>query len=73
MIDCKPADTMIVSNHGLRILNGEPIDDQRRYQSLVGRLIYLSHTQPDIGYVMGIVSQLMHHPRKIYMEVVFVF
>ena len=37
----------------------------------MGRLIYLSHTRPDISYVVGIVSQYMHDPRHCHMETVY--
>jgi len=36
----------------------------------VGKLIYLSHTRPDITYVVNVVSQIMHDPRKLHMDVV---
>ena len=34
--------------------------NQEKYQRLVGKLIYLSHTQPDIALVISEVSQFMH-------------
>ena len=40
------------------------------YQRLVGRLIYLSHTQPDIAYAIRIVSLFMHSPLECHIEVV---
>jgi len=30
----------------------------------------LSHTRPDITYAMNVVSQFMHDPRKLHMDVV---
>lgn len=42
--------------------------DRRRYQHLVGKLIYLSHTRPDVAYAVGVVSQFMHNPQKDHME-----
>jgi hypothetical protein len=41
------------------------------YQRLVGRLIYLCHTRPDISYVVNVVSRYMHDPRTRHMEVVY--
>jgi len=38
-----------------------PLVDKRRYQRLVGLLIYLSHTTPDIAYVVSLVSHFMHY------------
>ncbi|XP_068338973.1 uncharacterized mitochondrial protein AtMg00810-like [Pyrus communis] len=50
MLGCKPADTPIVEKHYLGIHpNQEPVD-RGRYQRLMGRLIYLSHTHPNISY-----------------------
>ncbi|XP_021979989.1 secreted RxLR effector protein 161-like [Helianthus annuus] len=68
LLDCKPADTPMVVNHNLQMeLNGE-LADKERYQRLVGKLIYLSHTRPDIAYAVGVVSQFMHQPQVAHME-----
>ena len=55
MLGCKPADSPIEANHWLCSNDGKPIDKER-YQRLVGKLIYLSYTRPDIAYVVGGVS-----------------
>jgi hypothetical protein len=44
--------------------------DQERYQTLVGKLIYLSHTRPDIAFVVSVVSQFIHDPRTRHMDAV---
>ncbi|XP_050368949.1 uncharacterized protein LOC126787056 [Argentina anserina] len=44
--------------------------DKTRYQRLVGRLIYLSHTRPDVAYAVSIVSQFMHNPSVDHMDAV---
>ena len=36
--------------------------NKTRYQKLVGKLIYLSHTRPDIAFAVSLVSQFMHSP-----------
>ncbi|CAL9023566.1 unnamed protein product [Prunus brigantina] len=41
-----------------------------RYQRLVGKLIYLSYTRPDIAYAVSVVSQFMHSPSEDHMGVV---
>lgn len=41
-----------------------------RYQRLVDKLIYLSHTRPDIAYAVSVVSQFMHNPSKDHMDAV---
>ena len=60
----------MVQNHGLQIIEGAKLIDRGRYQRLVGKLIYLSHTRPDIAYVVGIVSQFMHSPQEDHWEAV---
>ena len=42
-----------------------------RYQKLVGKLIYLSHTRPDIAFAVNIVSQFMHSPYEVHLEAVY--
>lgn len=70
MLGCKPVDTPIEQNHKLFLcLNATPTD-KGRYQKLVGKLIYLSHTRPDIAYAVSVVSQFMHDPRKPHMDAV---
>ena len=44
--------------------------NKERYQRLVGKLIYLSHTRPDFAYFVSIVSQFMHNPRVDHMMIV---
>ena len=70
MIDCKPAETPMVANHGLQIVEGAKMADQDRYRRMVGKLIYLSHTRPDIAYAVGVVSKFMHRPQVEHMAAV---
>nr|XP_016434951.1 PREDICTED: uncharacterized mitochondrial protein AtMg00810-like [Nicotiana tabacum] len=53
MTGCRPAESPIESNHKLQSGVGESIDKER-YQRLVGRLIYLSHTRPTIAYSVSL-------------------
>ena len=67
MLDCKPASTPIEANHRIKADMGDPVD-KGQYQRLVGRLIYLSHTRPDIAYAVSIVSRYMHDPRSTHLN-----
>ncbi len=70
LLECKPVDTPIVQNHKLGIYPDQKPADKGRYQRLVGKLIYLSHTRPDIAYAVSVVSQFMHCPSEEHMEAV---
>ncbi|CAL2246760.1 unnamed protein product [Prunus armeniaca] len=62
MLKCKPADTPIEMNHKLCEDKDQEPTNKEQYQHLVGRLIYLAHTRPDIAYDVSVVSQFMHSP-----------
>jgi len=69
MLGCKPTNTPMEQNkHWSREAVG--LVDKERYQKLVGKLIYLSHTRPDITYAVGIVSQHMQNPNEEHNEAV---
>ena len=69
MLGCKPSDTPIEA--GKRTENvGKPVD-REKYQRLVGKLIYLSHTRPDIAFAVSVVSQHMQSPKEAQQEAAF--
>ncbi|CAL2252914.1 unnamed protein product [Prunus armeniaca] len=70
MLDCKLVDTPIVHNHNLGEYPDQVPTNKERYQRLVGRLIYLSHTRPDIAYAVSVISQFMHSPSEDHMNAV---
>ncbi|RVW34168.1 Retrovirus-related Pol polyprotein from transposon TNT 1-94 [Vitis vinifera] len=53
MLGCKPINTPMDSQKKLGIEKESTSVDRGRYQRLVGRLIYLSHTRPDIGFAVS--------------------
>ncbi|KAG8491024.1 hypothetical protein CXB51_014147 [Gossypium anomalum] len=70
-LGCKPVETPIEVNHRLGNALEDAAVDERSYQRLVGKLIYLSHTRPDIAYAVGVVSQFMHNPKESHLRVVY--
>ena len=42
--------------------------DANHYRHLLGKLIYLTVTRPDITYVDSVLSQFMHEPRMVHCE-----
>ncbi|KAG6508912.1 hypothetical protein ZIOFF_034294 [Zingiber officinale] len=67
-----PASTPIEVNHDLTSSSGEDLTSLEKgtYQRLVGKLLYLSMTRPDITYAISVVSQYMHAPKTIHMKAV---
>jgi hypothetical protein len=47
-----------------------PCVDQTRYQSLMGSLRYLVHTQPDICFAVGFLRRFMEDPRQTHVNAV---
>ena len=65
MSTCKPVETSVDPNKKLGdSKEGGPIDTNQ-YLCLVGQLIYLSHSRPDIAFAISLERQFMHVP---YME-----
>ena len=55
MMASKPVATPIEPNHILSEALEEKKVDRKMYQWLVGRLIYLAHTRPDITYSVSVI------------------
>jgi len=48
---------------------GKLLKDPSMYRRVIGRLIYLTITRPDITYAIHILSILMHAPCKPHIKV----
>jgi Reverse transcriptase (RNA-dependent DNA polymerase) len=70
MLGCKPAIAPINQKTKLGTKTEEPVD-QERYQRLVGRVIYPSHTRLDISFVVSVVSRYMHDLIEGHINVVY--
>ncbi|XP_024162115.1 uncharacterized mitochondrial protein AtMg00810-like [Rosa chinensis] len=67
--DCKPARIPLGSKLQLDVLS-EPLVNLSAYQRLVGKLIYLTITRPDIAYAVSIVNQFMHASTLAHLHIV---
>eukprot|EP00253_Pinus_taeda_P034698 PITA_34698 len=69
MTDCKPTPTPFLS--GVRLEDGgeTPLVDSALYQQLVGSLLYLTHSRPDLLYAVGAVSRYMQEPHELHWNV----
>ncbi|KAF5957541.1 hypothetical protein HYC85_004766 [Camellia sinensis] len=70
MLGCKACATPLEPNQKLGDDEGGEVVDGGSYQRLVGKLIYLSHSHPDIAVAVSVVSQFMHAPHQIHFEAV---
>ncbi|XP_016185879.1 uncharacterized protein LOC107627556 [Arachis ipaensis] len=48
--------------------SGTALEDKTHYRQLVGRLLYLTNTRPDIAYAMGRLSQFIDCPTNVHMQ-----
>ncbi|KAL5857491.1 hypothetical protein ACOSQ3_004949 [Xanthoceras sorbifolium] len=70
LMGCRHAETPIEANLKLEAEKSDAHVDKEKYQRLVGRLIYLAHTRPDISFAVSLVSQFMHSPGPQHHEAV---
>ncbi|GKC72172.1 ribonuclease H-like domain-containing protein [Tanacetum coccineum] len=74
MLGCKPVSVPMEPN---TVLNFKPSKEDPPlvniigYQKLLGKLIYLTHTRPDISYYVHCLSQHMHAPLKSHLDSAF--
>ncbi|XP_013632554.1 PREDICTED: uncharacterized mitochondrial protein AtMg00810-like [Brassica oleracea var. oleracea] len=68
LLGAKAASVPIALNHKLAVQVCPNFAKPEAYRRLVGRLIYLSFTRPDLSYAVHILSQFMQHPLQIHWE-----
>ncbi|WRX26121.1 Reverse transcriptase [Theobroma cacao] len=68
MMGSKPVAFPMEQHHQLIAGSGKPCEDPGQYWHLVGRLLYLTITRPDISYAVHILSQFMHDPRQPHLK-----
>ncbi|XP_019195737.1 PREDICTED: uncharacterized protein LOC109189582 [Ipomoea nil] len=70
MSDCRPIDTPMDPNIKLVPEQGKPFSNPGRYRRLVGKLLYLTVTRPDISFAVSVVSQFLDSPCDSHWEAV---
>ncbi|KAG6493852.1 hypothetical protein ZIOFF_048855 [Zingiber officinale] len=66
MLSCKPVPTPMALNEKLQQEDDSKMADEKLYRSLVGSLIYLTNTRPDIVQPVSVLSRFMSKPSKVH-------
>jgi hypothetical protein len=66
MEDCKPMSTPMVTNWKKLSDSDSQLVDVTRYRKLIGSLMYLVKTRPDICFVVNTLNQFMVEPRSVH-------
>ena len=69
MTDFKPATRPFLCGVKLEDGGDTPLADCTRYSQLMGSLFYLTHSCPDLSYVIGAVSRYMQEPHELHWKV----
>jgi len=70
MLDSRMINTLMDYHVKLDANMRELFADVGQYRRLVGKLIYLIVTRPNITYAVGVVSQFIHAPRHPHWEAI---
>jgi len=62
MLDCKPSQTPLMHNTKILYDKVEPVKDPDSYRHLIGKLLYLTNSRPDICYFVHLLSQFVQTP-----------
>lgn len=60
----KPVATPMAENSHLQDEDDSPLTERGRYQRLVGRLVYLTITRPELSYVVHVLAQFLNKPKE---------
>ena len=71
LLGFRVSETPVELNVKLYVAKAKEVKDREQYQRLVGRLIYLSHTRPNIAFAVSMVSQFMHSLGPEHFEAVY--
>ncbi|XP_042973211.1 uncharacterized mitochondrial protein AtMg00810-like [Carya illinoinensis] len=63
LLVAKPSPLPMEPNIKLHKDQGDVFQDPTQYRKLVGKLLYLTNTRPDISYIVHLLSQFMETPR----------
>jgi hypothetical protein len=70
MENCTPVNTPMTTSCKLNKYDDAPKIDQTMYMSMIGSLVYLTNSRPDIIQEFGLVGRFQETPKKTHFLVV---
>jgi hypothetical protein len=70
MAELKPVSTLMSCAASLGPDEDGEAVDQREYKSMIGSLLYLTATRPDIQFTMGLCARFQASPRSSHQTIV---
>ena len=64
MENCNPCETPAKEEFLTKDTDGEPINEEWDYASILGQLMYLTHTRPDIQFAVHQCARFTHDPKQ---------
>jgi hypothetical protein len=66
MTECKPVASPFLSGVKFEDAGTTPLVESALYRQLVGSLLYLTHTRPDISFTVGVCSRYMQESHELH-------
>ena len=67
MMDCKAITTPMASNLKLLSDASSELIDATMYRQMIGSLMYLTNTRPEIFFAVNTLSQFLTDPRNVHL------
>lgn len=68
MLASKPCSVPMDPTIPMTLETGTPLEDIRSYRELIGRLLYLTITRPDITFAVNRLSQFLYAPTDVHLQ-----
>ena len=68
--NCKHANTLMGTNCGLEMIDLSDEVDQTLYRGMIGSLLYLTTSRPDIAFSVGVCARYQSCPRESHLKCV---
>ncbi len=68
MMGCRPISIPLEQNVKLNVDERDLVEDTTMYRCIVGSLIYMTITRPNLSYAIKVVSQIMQTPQKPHLD-----